>query len=144
MLVPIWMGICMASLGEVSAHLLPLIYQILDFIYWTVLIFIYLFWMTWHWKPAIVSCATTVFVSITQRLPTALRDHPSYGSSALSSLGQTAHNAQLLTADVNINRGQEHGFLQRAVVLEWAESTIHSVYSESVTESTVKIRVAGL
>ena len=144
MLVPIWMGICMASLGEVSAHLLPLIYQILDFICWTVLIFIYLFWMTWHWKPAIVSCATTVFVSITQRLPTALRDHPSYGSSALSSLGQTAHNAQLLTADVNINRGQEHGFLQRAVVLEWAESTIHSVYSESVTESTVKIRVAGL
>ena len=144
MLVPIWMGICMASLGEVSAHLLPLIYQILDFIYWTVLIFIYLFWMTWHWKPAIVSCATTVFVSITQRLPTALRDHPSYGSSALSSLGQTAHNAQLLTADVNINRGQEHGFLQRAVVLKWTESTIHSVYSESVTESTVKIRVAGL
>ena len=144
MLVPIWMGICMASLGEVSAYLLPLIYQILDFICWTVLIFIYLFWMTWHWKPAIVSCATTVFVSITQRLPTALRDHPSYGSSALSSLGQTAHNAQLLTADVNINRGQEHGFLQRAVVLEWAESTIHSVYSESVTESTVKIRVAGL
>ena len=144
MLVPIWMGICMPSLGEVSAHLLPLIYQILDFLYWTVLIFIYLFWMTWHWKPAIVSCATTVFVSITQRLPTALRDHPSYGSSALSSLGQTAHNAQLLTADVNINRGQEHGFLQRAVVLEWAESTIHSVYSESVTESTVKIRVAGL
>ena len=67
MLVPIWMGICMASLGEVSAYLLPLIYQILDFIYWTVLIFIYLFWMTWHWKPAIVSCATTVFVSITQR-----------------------------------------------------------------------------
>ena len=67
MLVPIWMGICMASLGEVAAYLLPLIYQILDFIYWTVLIYIYLFWMTWHWKPAIVFCATTVFVSITQR-----------------------------------------------------------------------------
>ena len=29
--------------------------------------FIHLFWMTWYWKPAIVSCATTVFVSITQR-----------------------------------------------------------------------------
>ena len=26
-------GGCMASLGEVSAYLLPLIYQILDFIY---------------------------------------------------------------------------------------------------------------
>ena len=52
------------------------------------------------------------------RLPTALRDHPPYGTSALSSLGQTAHNAQLLTADVNINRGQEHGLLERAVVLE--------------------------
>ena len=52
------------------------------------------------------------------RLPTALHDHPSYGTSVLFSLGQTAHNAQLLTADVNINRGQEHGLLQRAVVLE--------------------------
>ena len=52
------------------------------------------------------------------RLSTALLDHPSHGTSALSSLGQTAHNAQLLTADVIINRGQEHGLLQRAVVLE--------------------------
>ena len=52
------------------------------------------------------------------RLPTALRDHSSYGTSALSSFGQTAHNAQLLTVDVNINRGQENGLLERAVVLE--------------------------
>ena len=40
-------------LARVFAYLPPFISQILDFIFWTVFIFFYLFWMTLHWKPAI-------------------------------------------------------------------------------------------
>ena len=36
------------NLARVFAYLPPFISPILDFIYWTVLI-----WMAWHWKPAI-------------------------------------------------------------------------------------------
>ena len=40
--------------GVLHGYLLPF-FQIPDFIYWTVLIFISIrFWMAWHWKPAIV------------------------------------------------------------------------------------------
>ena len=35
-------------------------FQILDLIYWTVLIFYFdLFWMAWHWKPAIILSSST-------------------------------------------------------------------------------------
>ena len=41
-------------LARVFVYLRSFISQILDFIYWTVLIFYFdLFWMAWHWKPAI-------------------------------------------------------------------------------------------
>ena len=45
---------CDLNLGE-SLCILPSFYfQISDLIYWTVLIFYFdLFWMAWHWKPAI-------------------------------------------------------------------------------------------
>ena len=43
-------------LARVFAYLPSFYFQILDLIYWTVLIFYFdLFWMAWHWKPAIVS-----------------------------------------------------------------------------------------
>ena len=43
-------------LARVFVFLPPFISQIADSIYWMVLIFIiHLFWMVWHWKPAIVS-----------------------------------------------------------------------------------------
>ena len=32
----------------------PFFSQILDLIYWTVLVFILIYWMAWHWKPAII------------------------------------------------------------------------------------------
>ena len=42
-------------LARVFAYLPSFYLQILDLIYWTVFIFYFdLFWMTWHWKPAIV------------------------------------------------------------------------------------------
>ena len=41
-------------LARVFAYLSSLYFQILDVIYWAVLIFYFdLFWMAWHWKPAI-------------------------------------------------------------------------------------------
>ena len=41
-------------LARVFAYLPSFYFQILDSIYWTVLIFYFdLFWMAWHWKPAI-------------------------------------------------------------------------------------------
>ena len=41
-------------LARVFAYLRSFYFQILDLIYWTVLIFYFdLFWMAWHWKPAI-------------------------------------------------------------------------------------------
>ena len=41
-------------LARVFAYLPSLYFQILDLIYWTVFIFYFdLFWMAWHWKPAI-------------------------------------------------------------------------------------------
>ena len=41
-------------LARVFAYLPSLYFQILDLIYWTVLIFYFdQFWMAWHWKPAI-------------------------------------------------------------------------------------------
>ena len=43
-------------LARVFAYLPSFIFQILELIYWTVLIFYFdLFWMAWHWKPAICS-----------------------------------------------------------------------------------------
>ena len=47
-------------LAWVFVYLPPCISQILDFIYWTVLIFFFFLdqvWMTWHWKPAIRLCS---------------------------------------------------------------------------------------
>ena len=42
-------------LARVFAYLLSFYFQILELIYCTVLIFYFdLFWMAWHWKPAIV------------------------------------------------------------------------------------------
>ena len=44
-------------LARVFVYLPSFYFQILDLIYWTVLIFyIDLFWMAWHWKPAIKTC----------------------------------------------------------------------------------------
>ena len=41
-------------LARVFAYLPSFYFQILDLNYWTVLIFYFhLFWMAWHWKPAI-------------------------------------------------------------------------------------------
>ena len=41
-------------LARVFAYLPSFYFQILGLIYWTVLIFYFdLFWMAWHWKPAI-------------------------------------------------------------------------------------------
>ena len=41
-------------LARVFAYILFFYFQILGLIYWTVLIFYFdLFWMAWHWKPAI-------------------------------------------------------------------------------------------
>ena len=41
-------------LARVFAYVPSFYFQILDLIYWTVLIFYFdLFWMAWHWKPAI-------------------------------------------------------------------------------------------
>ena len=41
-------------LAKVFAYLPSFYFQILDVINWTVFIFYFdLFWMTWHWKPAI-------------------------------------------------------------------------------------------
>ena len=41
-------------LARVFAYIPSLYFQILDVIYWAVLIFYFgLFWMAWHWKPAI-------------------------------------------------------------------------------------------
>ena len=41
-------------LARVFAYLPSFYFQILDFIEWTVFIFYFdLFWMAWHWKPAI-------------------------------------------------------------------------------------------
>ena len=43
-------------LARVFAYLPSFYFQILDLIYWRVLIFYFdLFWMAWHWKPAITS-----------------------------------------------------------------------------------------
>ena len=43
-------------LARVFAYVPSFYSQILDSIYWTVLIFYFdLFWIAWHWKPAIVS-----------------------------------------------------------------------------------------
>ena len=42
-----------AILARVFAYLPSFYFQIIDLIYWTVLIFFGLFWMAWHWKPAI-------------------------------------------------------------------------------------------
>ena len=44
-------------LATVFVYLPSFYFQILDLIYWTVLIFYFdlpVFWMAWHWKPAIV------------------------------------------------------------------------------------------
>ena len=42
-------------LAGVFGYLPSLYFQILGLIYWTVLIFYFdLFWMAWHWKPAIL------------------------------------------------------------------------------------------
>ena len=42
-------------LARVFVHLPPSISQISDFIYWQFrCFFFYLFWMAWHWKPAIL------------------------------------------------------------------------------------------
>ena len=50
----IWNILLTWILARVFAYLPPFISQIVDFIYWTVLIlFFYLFWMASHWKPAI-------------------------------------------------------------------------------------------
>ena len=38
-------------LARVFAYLPSFYFQIIDLIYWTVLIFFGLFWMAWHWKP---------------------------------------------------------------------------------------------
>ena len=61
--------------------------------------------MAWHWKPAIVSCATTVFVSVTQRTssPRCVTIFPM--EPLRYPLLVTANNTELLTADVNINYG---------------------------------------
>jgi len=41
-------------LARVFAYLPSFYFQILDLIYWTILIFYFdLFWMAWHWKPPI-------------------------------------------------------------------------------------------
>ena len=41
-------------LARVFAYLPSFYFQILDFIDWTVFVFYFdLFWMAWHWKPAI-------------------------------------------------------------------------------------------
>ena len=51
-------------LARVFAYVPSFYFQILDLIYWTVLIFyIDLFWMAWHWKPAIVVVTPPVSVS---------------------------------------------------------------------------------
>ena len=42
-------------LARVFAYLPSFYFQILDLIYWTILIFYFdLFWMAWHWKPPIL------------------------------------------------------------------------------------------
>ena len=47
-------------LARVFAYLLSFFSQILDSIYWTVLIFYFdLLWMVWHWKPAIANDGET-------------------------------------------------------------------------------------
>ena len=46
-------------LAGVFAYVPSFYFQILDLIYWTVLIFYFdLFWMAWHWKPATCFLAT--------------------------------------------------------------------------------------
>ena len=49
-------------LARVFACLPPFISQILDFICWTVLSFINLFYMAWHWKPAITFLSRATFL----------------------------------------------------------------------------------
>ena len=47
---------CDLNLGEAFAYLSYFNFQILDLIFWKVLIFYFdLFWMAWHWKPAILT-----------------------------------------------------------------------------------------
>ena len=56
-------------LARVFTYLPSFYFQILDLMYWTVLIFYFdLFWMAWHWKPAIIhyiasfpSCPKTLY-----------------------------------------------------------------------------------
>ena len=44
-------------LARIFAYPPSFYFQILDLIYWTVLIFYFdLFWIAWHWKPAIGDC----------------------------------------------------------------------------------------
>ena len=46
------------TLARVFAYLCSFYFWILDLIYWTVFIFYFdLFWMAWHWKPAIPNIA---------------------------------------------------------------------------------------
>ena len=48
-------------LARVFAYLPSVYFQILDLIDWTVFIFYFdLFWMAWHWKPAIETPTTTL------------------------------------------------------------------------------------
>ena len=51
-------------LAKVFAYLSSFYFQFLDLIYWTVLIFYFdLFWMAWHWKPAIFHITALVIGS---------------------------------------------------------------------------------
>ena len=55
-------------LARVFAYLPSFYFQILDLTYWTVLIFYFdLFWMEWHWKPAIRSLALLSLQNIKER-----------------------------------------------------------------------------
>ena len=65
-------------LARVFVHLPSFYFQILDLIYLTVLIFYFdLFWMAWHWKPAISNVtkqmAKEIFAKICWQLKTPTR-----------------------------------------------------------------------
>ena len=138
-------------LARVFLYLPSFYFQILDLIYWTVLIFYFdLFWMAWHWKPAIeeVECfprslpirLTIIFITLViSRFPSCMKwQH-------VSELGQQSVYSQISLSFNSVNNlAEPHAKDRKACWFKWCllqqkfiRSTHHHICWTSMNASVI-------
>ena len=117
-------------LARVFPYLLSFFFQILDLIYCTVLIFYFdLFWMAWHWKPAIVGWYV---------------DHHSADISVGTSVDtstDTSRSTYRLTLDWYVDRHTLYAY--RPALGRYVDRYIGRVLVDTSTEMSTDISVDG-